>query len=296
MNLTAIISTVTKTASRGLLLAKKYSPEILTVTGILAGVGATVFACKATLQVKETTKKVKEDIENAHLDRSVTASDPDISDYRKNLLKTYIRGGFEYVRLYWPAVMLGGISVGCVLAGHHILKGRNVALAAAYAAVSEDFARYRDVVKMELGEEKERKLFEDAEIVNVAEKNANGDSDMIALPVNDHSIYCKIFDEFNSNYSRFSDDNFVFIKCVQNQANDRLHLKGHLFLNEVYDMLGFNHTKAGSVVGWVVDNGDNYVDFGVFKKDGSTNDFINGIEKSIILDFNVDGVIYDLIE
>lgn len=291
MNLNTILSTVTKTASRGLLLAKKHSPEILTVTGIVTGIGATVFACKSTLHVKETTKKVKEDIKDAHLTHDDIDDVYTLSDYRKNLVRVYLRSGFEYVRLYWPAVMLGAVSVGSILAGHHILKGRNVALAAAYAAVSEDFARYRGIVKEELGEDKERELFEKTEVYK-----AGIFEQPIAVSYNDHSIYCKIFDEFNDNYSRFSDDNFVFIKCVQNQANDRLRLKGHLFLNEVYDMLGFNHTKAGSVVGWVTDNGDNYVDFGVFKRDGSTNDFINGREKSIILDFNVDGVIYDLIE
>lgn len=56
-------------------------------------------------------------------------------------------------------------------------------------------------------------------------------------------------------------------------------------------------TKAGSVIGWIMNKGgDNFVDFGMF--DGSSESvraFVNGLERSILLDFNVDGVIYDLI-
>ena len=79
--------------------------------------------------------------------------------------------------------------------------------------------------------------------------------------------------------------------------NDLLLSRGHLFLNEVYDQIGIDRTKAGQVVGWVVSkDGDNFVDFGLF--DGSTQEkrmFVNGHENSVLLDFNVDGVIYDKI-
>jgi hypothetical protein len=73
-----------------------------------------------------------------------------------------------------------------------------------------------------------------------------------------------------------------------------------VFLNEVYDMVGVPRSKAGAVVGWLLSpNGgtDNFVNFGVF--DGRTEvarDFVNGREGAILLDFNVDGVIYDKID
>ena len=88
----------------------------------------------------------------------------------------------------------------------------------------------------------------------------------------------------------------MFLNGQQNFANDLLQARGHVFLNEVYDMLGIPRSQAGAVVGWVKEFGDGYVDFGIF--DGKTSQarsFVNGEERNILLDFNVAGVIYDLI-
>jgi hypothetical protein len=70
-----------------------------------------------------------------------------------------------------------------------------------------------------------------------------------------------------------------------------------VFLNEIHDMLGLERTKAGAVVGWVMGgDGDERIDFGVFKaNEYMGQEFVNGNERSILLDFNVDGVIYDKI-
>jgi hypothetical protein len=91
--------------------------------------------------------------------------------------------------------------------------------------------------------------------------------------------------------------NQFFINCQQNYANERLRARGHIFLNEVYDMLGFERTKQGAVVGWLLNGeGDGYVDFGVFKNNEDTvSRFLNHHERNILLDFNVDGIIYDKI-
>ena len=64
-------------------------------------------------------------------------------------------------------------------------------------------------------------------------------------------------------------------------------------------MLGIPKTKAGQVVGWVYDPehpvGDNYVDFGLFDLDRErVRRFVNGDERNILLDFNVDGNIWEL--
>jgi hypothetical protein len=90
----------------------------------------------------------------------------------------------------------------------------------------------------------------------------------------------------------------MFLKTQQAYLNDILRIRGHVFLNEVYDALGLERTQAGALVGWISNNvdGDCYIDFGLF--DGErprVRDFVNGNERSILLDFNVDGVIYDLL-
>ena len=88
--------------------------------------------------------------------------------------------------------------------------------------------------------------------------------------------------------------NLSFLKCQQKYANDLLVAHGYLFLNQVYEMLGIPKTKAGQVVGWIYDKKnpqhDNYVDFGIYDLHNERKrDFVNGYERSILLDFNVDG-------
>jgi hypothetical protein len=110
------------------------------------------------------------------------------------------------------------------------------------------------------------------------------------------SIYGRFFDEFSTEYKKDADYNRVFLQAQQQMANNLLQSRGHLFLNEVYDALGFERTPGGSIVGWVIRKDglrDNFVDFGLLKPGNER--FINGGERAVFLDFNVDGIIYDKI-
>lgn len=113
-----------------------------------------------------------------------------------------------------------------------------------------------------------------------------------------YSPYSRVFDSScSTTWTTNPEYNRMFLKDQERYANDMLKRKGYLFLNDVYQMLGMPETKAGQVVGWIYDekypNGDNFVDFGI--DDIRNNEFINGIENTVILDFNVDGNILELI-
>ena len=109
------------------------------------------------------------------------------------------------------------------------------------------------------------------------------------------SQYARFFDESCRDWVNDSEYNLMFIRMTQRRMNDLLRSRGYLFLNDVYDALGMTRTKAGQIVGWVYDDkntiGDNHVDFGLYSE--KSKPFVNGFEKSILLDFNVDGVILD---
>lgn len=114
------------------------------------------------------------------------------------------------------------------------------------------------------------------------------------------SQYAKVFDDGCVRWTKDSEVNLIYLKEQQNYCNYLLKSKGHLFLNEVYDILGIPRTKAGAIVGWVYDEknpiGDNFVDFGIYDTNDERNsDFINGYKSTAILDFNVDGNILDYI-
>jgi hypothetical protein len=298
-------ATLTKVVGRSGLVLKKFSPEILIGVGIIGVVAGTVLACKATLKVdtvidkaQSDLKKIKETHENPKTENYSEA------DYQKDLVTVYVQTGVKIAKLYAPAVMLGVASVSCLLGAHGIMKQRNIALVAAYRAIDGGFKDYRRRVVDELGQDKDYQFKTGIrqETVTEIEKDEHGKSIKVKKTVekldpNEYSTYARFFDEASLNWSKTPEYNKYFLKCQQNYANDLLKSRGHIFLNEVYDMIGVPRSQAGAVVGWVLgkDN-DNFVDFGMYNLDRMpARDFINGYERSILLDFNVDGVILDLI-
>lgn len=280
----------------------KHSPEILVAAGIVGFVGTAVLAATATLKV--------EDILDAHQEKmdkiKTVEADPDIENYTaedatKDRAILTLKTIGHLTKLYAPAICLGMISAACVIGGHHILLKRNLGLAAAYTAVQTAFDDYRKRVAEECGEDKEKELYLGVrEKIEEIEKNGKIKKVSQGKEITDkaypYSPYARIFDETSRWYKKNAELNKLFLTSQQNHANDLLHLQGHLFLNEVFDMLDLPRTPMGAVVGWVYGNGDSFVDFGIFdsSKPGC-REFINGLERAIWLDFNVDGVIYDMI-
>lgn len=283
-----IPSVVTSKVARQILVAQKHSPRILFAAGIAGGITSTVLACRATLKLTP----VLDDLEYAVNDVK-KYRDEHSTDYYKDLTYVYARGAYNVTRLYAPAVAVGSLSVAALTGSHVTLTRRNASLTAAYAATSKAFDDYRERVKEELGEEKERDIKHAMKLTETVDENGKKVKVMTADP-NKWSMYARFFDESSSSWQKNPELNRIFVQAQQNYANHLLHARGHVFLNEVYDMLGLARSKAGAIVGWAVsDHGDNYIDFGMFE--AANADFVNGWERSVLLDFNVDGNILDLI-
>lgn len=309
MNKTEMMANLTRTFNRTGLKLKKHSPEILLAAGVVGVVASGVMACKATLKVEEIIDDAKHKIDTIH----EVSADPTMAekyseeDSKKDLAIVYTQTAVKLVKLYGPSVALAGVSIGCMIGSNRILNKRNVALAAAYATVDKGFKEYRGRVIERFGKELDKELkygikAKEIEEVSVDEKGkeVSTKSTVEVMDPNSYSPYSIIFDDGNTGWDPDPELTKYFLIQQQNWANDRLKAKGHLFLNEVYDMLGAKRTKAGAQVGWVYDEknpvGDNYVDFGIFDiYNPKSRDFVNGYEKVIVLDFNVDGVILDLI-
>ena len=311
MNKTEIISNLTRTLNRTGLKIKKHSPEILLAAGTVGVVVSGVMACKATLKVNEILDESKQQIDTIHS----VAADPNMAekytaeDSKKDLAIVYTQTAVKMIKLYGPSVGLGVVSLGCMISSNRILSKRNVALAAAYTAVDKSFKEYRSRVVERFGKQLDKELRYNIKAKEVEEvsKDENGHEvvkkevvDVIDDDPNTYSPYSIVFDDGNEGWDPDPERTKFFLIQQQNWANERLKAKGHLFLNEVYDMLGARRTKAGAQVGWVYDEnnvvGDNYVDFGIFDtRRSKARDFVNGYEKVIVLDFNVDGYILDLI-
>lgn len=308
MKKTEIVNKITRTAHKVGFQVKKASPEILVVAGVAGIVTSAVMACKATTKAGA----INEDLKNGMAQINEVANNPKVDNYteedkRKDTVIVYTQAAVKYIKLYAPSVLLGAASIACIVGSHNILKKRNVALAAAYAGIDRSFKEYRGRVIERFGEELDKELrynikakeFEETTTDAKGKEKTVKNTVQVADP-NAYSDYARFFDEACRGWTKDPEYNLMFVRNVQNTANDLLKSKGHLFLNEVYDMLDIPRTKAGQVVGWVYDEnhpvGDNFVDFGIYRTNvESAREFVNGYERTILLDFNVDGPILDLI-
>lgn len=288
---------ISRTVARNTLHVQKASPEILLGVGIVGLVGSTVLACRATLKMSEVLDESKNKIDQA---TNLKHQDYSESDRSRDLTLIKYQTGVHIVKLYAPAIIVGGLSIYALTSSHNILSRRNAALTAAYAALEKGFDQYRARVVDKYGEDEDRNLRYGTEQVQIVDPDTGKKKTVTRVGPGDPSIYARFFDPVSPSWSKEPEYNLIFLKCQQNYANDLLLSRGHIFLNEVYDMLGIPRSKAGAVVGWVVSkNGetDNFVNFGVFDgKEQVARDFVNGREGAILCDFNVDGVIYDRLE
>lgn len=314
-----IVNNVTRTFYKARIKVVKHSPEIMVFAGVVGVVTSTVLACKATTKCGGVIDDAKEQIDIFHKGveaGQVIGKDENgevgvvpysEEDCKKDLAIVYVQTGVKLVKLYAPAVIIGALSITSILKSHDILRKRNIALAAAYTAVDKGFKEYRGRVIERFGQELDKELKYDIKAKEVEETVVDGKGKekkikktiQVADP-NTQSEYARFFDDGCLGWEKDAEHNLYTLRCVQNYANDKLQKQGYLFLNDLYEMLGIPKTKAGQVVGWIYDearpNGDNYVDLGLYNVENEkARDFVNGRERTILIDPNVDGVILDLI-
>jgi hypothetical protein len=282
--------------ARKALLTQKASPEVLMGAGVVGMVASTVLACRATLKMETVLDEAQ-----IKLNMSKNLEHPEYSekDRSRDVSLIYFQSGVKIVRMYMPAIVVGGLSIYALTSSHRIMSRRNVALTAAYGALEKGFNEYRGRVIDKYGEEEDRNFRYGSEVVQIEDPDTGKKKTVTRVSPDDPSIYARFFDPVSPSWSKEPEYNMIFLKCQQNYANDLLRSRGHVFLNEVYDMLGLSRSRAGAVVGWIMTKDgetDNFINFGVFDgREQTARDFVNGREGAILLDFNVDGVIYDKI-
>lgn len=301
-NKTEIMKSVNGVASKAVMKLKKHSPEILVVAGIAGTVVSAVLACKATTKVAEILDETKGTLDTIHEGMetgAINGQEYTTEDGKKDTVVVYAQTGMKLAKLYAPAIILGTLSITSILASNNILRKRNVALGAAYAAIDKSFKEYRGRVIERFGEQVDTELkygikakkFEEIEVdpENGKEKKVKK-TVMVADPnlQNDYAVY---FDSKSRNYETNPDYNRMFLKAQQAFANDKLQTRGHLFLNEVLDDLDLPRTPAGQIVGWTKDGPDGYVNFRIVEVERETEDGRH--EPALLLDFNVEGNIWE---
>lgn len=301
-NKTEIMKSVNGVTSKAVMKLKKHSPEILVVAGIAGTVVSAVLACKATTKVAEILDETKGTLDTIHEGMETGAINGQgytNEDGKKDTVVVYAQTGMKLAKLYGPAIILGTLSITSILASNNILRKRNVALGAAYAAIDKSFKEYRGRVIERFGEQVDTELkygikakkFEEIEVDPETGKEKKVKKTVMVADPNLQSDYAVYFDSKSRNYETNPDYNRMFLKAQQAFANDKLQTRGHLFLNEVLDDLDLPRTPAGQIVGWTKDGPDGYVNFRIVEVERETEDGRH--EPALLLDFNVEGNIWE---
>lgn len=301
-NKTEIMKSVNGVASKTIMKLKKHSPEILVVAGIAGTVVSAVLACKATTKVAEILDETKGTLDTIHEGMktgAINGQEYTTEDGKKDTVVVYAQTGMKLAKLYGPAIILGTLSITSILASNNILRKRNVALGAAYAAIDKSFKEYRGRVIERFGEQVDTELkygikakkFEEIEVDPETGKEKKVKKTVMVADPNLQSDYAVYFDSKSRNYETNPDYNRMFLKAQQAFANDKLQTRGHLFLNEVLDDLDLPRTPAGQIVGWTKDGPDGYVNFRIVEVERENEDGRH--EPALLLDFNVEGNIWE---
>ena len=308
--LSKVSTSAARFAGKAEFTIKKNSPEILLGAGIVGFVGTIVLACRATCRADEVLEFHRRKIKDINDAKEIADADPegemsyDVEIYRQDKVIRYLKTTGSLVKLYAPTVAVGTLSLACILTSRNIMQKRYLGVVAAYNGVSAAFEEYRKRVRDEYGEDLDKHFRYGTTYDELPVYDENGkktkdkeqvektETEMV-MPTDDS---CRFFDSSNPNWDKNPTFSMMWLRGQQNILNDILHTRGHVFLNEVYDALGFPHTPQGAVLGWIDGEGDNCIDFGLYDQNKeNVRRFVNGVDNVIMLEFNHDGVIWDKI-
>ncbi|WP_287643487.1 DUF6353 family protein [Bacteroides sp.] len=308
--LSKVSKSAAKFAGKAEFTIKKNSPEILLGAGIVGFVGTVVLACRATCRADEVLEFHRKKIKDINDAKEIADADPegemsyDVEIYRQDKAIRYLKTTGNLAKLYAPTIAIGTLSLACILTSRNIMQKRYLGVVAAYNGLSAAFEEYRKRVRDEYGEglDKHFRYGTTYEELPVYDENGKKTKEKEQVEKTETGMVmqtddsCRFFDSSNPNWDKNPTFSMMWLRGQQNILNDILHTRGHVFLNEVYDALGFPHTPQGAVLGWIDGEGDDCIDFGLYDQNKeSVRRFVNGVDNVIMLEFNHDGVIWDKI-
>jgi hypothetical protein len=269
---------------------KQNGPTLLTGAGVAGFIATTVLTIHATAKAVDVLPESKVKVRKAK--EQVVDEDLTEKEKTQQLAKVYTDSALKLGKIYGPTLAAGSVSIVCVLAGHGIMLRRQASLVAAYTALDAGYKAYRKRVAERIGEDEELLRYKGIRTTPSLD-DAGQPCEILHKEDILPSPYARFFDEYSRNWTKTPEYNLLFLRSQQDWANDRLRAYGFIFLNEVYESLGLERSQAGQIVGWKLKgDGDGFVDFGLYNiGDECNRAFINSLEPTVLLDFNVDGPI-----
>ncbi len=300
---------ITLLAGRSLLQLRKHSPVILMAAGAVGFVGTVVLAVKATPKAEVIMENCKDDLSNVTELLASERDDYSEDDAKKDKQIIITKTAWGLCKAYGPAALTGATTLTCFFGAFGIMSKRNAAAMALVKLSEKAFTEYRERVRERLGEEEEKGIYAGRKAIEITDEKGKKKK-VNAIDPGQPSMYARWFAEgFSKEWDPSPEYNEMLLTAQQAYFNMKLQKNGYVFLNDVYEALGFEATSYGQIVGWVLPKGphegDGYIDFGLLNSDyeeamamqNGVTHTIDGraITNAILLDFNVDGVVYDKI-
>lgn len=231
-------SGITKMVKSVQMGVRKHSPEILTGIGITGMITTAVMAVKATPKALILIGEREDE-----WDKETMGTD-DFHHMPK----------IEAVKVAWkcyiPSVIVGGISIACLVGASSVNLKRNAALATAYALSESTLKEYQEKVIQEIGEKKEQAVRDNIAKDRI-EKNPVSKSEVIMTEKGETLCY----DTLSGRYFKTDIDK---LRKAENDLNRQMRDDIYVSLNEFYYAIGLDPIKIGDSIGWNIDKG--YID------------------------------------
>lgn len=233
-------STVNKLIKNVRLAAKKNSPQILTGIGIAGMITTAVMAVRATPKAMSLIEQREDEWMQEHLG--------DVEASYKELPK------IEAVKAAWtcyiPSMIVGGLSVACLIGASSVNLRRNAALATAYSLSESALKEYQEKVIEEIGEKKETEI-RDRIAKDRIDRNPISRNEVVLTEKGETLCY----DMISGRYFKTDIDK---LRKAENDLNRQMRDDIYVSLNEFYDAIGLDPVKIGENIGWNIDKG--YID------------------------------------
>ena len=201
------------------LFARKHSPEILTGLGVVGMIATTVTAVKSTPKALELIEENKDD--DGYISKK---------DVVKIVWKQYV-----------PSVLIGTISIACIVGSNKISLHRSALLAAACSISEEKLKEYKNKVVDVFGEKKEKEEVYESIIQDKIDESPTPNCE----PKKSDDIL--FYDVWSGRYF-YSDRNRV--DRAVNELNSIFLQADQVCLNDFYDSINLDRNQFGYICGW----------------------------------------------
>lgn len=222
----------------------KHGHTYLAVAGAAGTVGTIALTVKATRQMDELSAKYKE-TEQTILDHQEGHDPAEVDADLKQNKVAYVVGSIKIVA---PVVALGLASLGCFALSWGISSRRFKVLASAYSLLKLEYDKYREVVREDVGEEKEREYYATTQERVVQELETVQKVDKFNL----HGFWLEESEEFARDDASY---NSALTANAKRKCDDIIGRDGYILINQVREAHKAPRIKDGNEWGWTIGDG-----------------------------------------